>query len=296
MYKTYLLIPHIHIQNANAMSSSYTIGFPAMTAWLGSVHAIQRKLNGKNNLEKVVLKQTAVICYKCNIQNYKGPRDPVYSIVGTANPLRKKGSAFERPPFIEEARVHLEVSLLIEASGINVDNSIEVIDALENILQQMKVASGDVMAFGDIKVVYVDEDNPRETRLLLKQLMPGYVLVERKDLMEQFTAEEDALDTLLSYLQVEHTALKNENGVVVSWNSKRKCNGWLVPIAVGFKGLATVGKVKGQRDQNKEHCFVESLVTLGEFKMSHRFSSIDDIMWHYEYIEEQQLYLCRNSK
>ncbi|MCI1823361.1 MAG: type I-F CRISPR-associated protein Csy2, partial [Megasphaera sp.] len=26
------------------MSSTYTIGFPAMTAWLGAVHALQRKI------------------------------------------------------------------------------------------------------------------------------------------------------------------------------------------------------------------------------------------------------------
>ena len=42
--KTYLLIPRIRIQNANAMSSPYTIGFPAMTAWLGAVHALQRSV------------------------------------------------------------------------------------------------------------------------------------------------------------------------------------------------------------------------------------------------------------
>ena len=35
--KTYILISNIKIHNANAMSSPYTIGFPAMTAWLGPV-------------------------------------------------------------------------------------------------------------------------------------------------------------------------------------------------------------------------------------------------------------------
>jgi hypothetical protein len=33
----FFLISHLKIHNANAMSSPYTIGFPAMTAWL--VHA-----------------------------------------------------------------------------------------------------------------------------------------------------------------------------------------------------------------------------------------------------------------
>lgn len=105
----FLLIPHLKIHNANAMSSPYTIGFPAMTAWLGAVHALQRKLKQQGcdlNLNKV-----AVSCHDFNLQTYKGRGDFVHSIVGTTNPLDKDGN---RPAFIEEARCHLEVSLLIE--------------------------------------------------------------------------------------------------------------------------------------------------------------------------------------
>ena len=48
----YLLLPNLHIHNAYAMSSSYTIGFPAITGWLGAVHALERNLkaNGFSNL------------------------------------------------------------------------------------------------------------------------------------------------------------------------------------------------------------------------------------------------------
>lgn len=45
MMKTYIVLPDVQIHNANAMSSTYTIGFPAMTAWLGAVHALQRNLS-----------------------------------------------------------------------------------------------------------------------------------------------------------------------------------------------------------------------------------------------------------
>ncbi len=51
--KNILLIPRIKIHNANALSSPYTIGFPAMTAWLGAVHALERKMkaNGFNEIQ-----------------------------------------------------------------------------------------------------------------------------------------------------------------------------------------------------------------------------------------------------
>ena len=58
MNKTYIVLHHIHIQNANAMSSCYTIGFPAMTAWLGAVHAWQRQLTRIPGLEQIKLTKT----------------------------------------------------------------------------------------------------------------------------------------------------------------------------------------------------------------------------------------------
>ena len=108
--RRFLLIPHLKIHNANAMSSPYTIGFPAMTAWLGAIHALQRHLH-QNQFPGIELKNVAISCHQFDLQTYKGPGDFVHSIIGTANPLDKDGG---RPAFIEEARCHLEVSLLVE--------------------------------------------------------------------------------------------------------------------------------------------------------------------------------------
>ena len=40
----YLLLKRIHIENANAISSPITYGFPAITGFLGAVHALSRRL------------------------------------------------------------------------------------------------------------------------------------------------------------------------------------------------------------------------------------------------------------
>ena len=65
--RRFLLIPHLKVHNANAMSSPYTIGFPAMTAWLGAVHALQRhlRLQGLNAVELI---GAAVSCHRFNLQ------------------------------------------------------------------------------------------------------------------------------------------------------------------------------------------------------------------------------------
>ena len=77
--RRFLLIPHIKIHNANAMSSPYTIGFPALTAWLGAVHALQRHIQ-QQGLADVTLTSVAVSCHQFDLQTYKGQGDFVYSI------------------------------------------------------------------------------------------------------------------------------------------------------------------------------------------------------------------------
>ena len=117
----FLCLRRLKLQNANAMSSPYTIGFPAMTAWMGAVHALERKVSREDAFQEIRFPRMAVACHEFELQTYRGEGDYVNSVIISSNPLRKKGAAFERPPFIEEARVHLTVSLLIEVAELNVD-------------------------------------------------------------------------------------------------------------------------------------------------------------------------------
>ncbi len=294
--KAYLLLSRMHIHNANAMSSTITIGVPAMTAWLGAVHALERKTKEKEKqaLEDVGFKGVAVSYHKADLQVYKGAGDYVNSIIGTANPLDKNG---ERPPFIGEPRIHLLVSLLIEVKGVNGDN-IELFEqTVKDILPRIKMAGGDILDIGKIKVMFANQDKSDEIKKVIFSLAPGWVPIERTDLMEAEGMEgEDGLDRLLHYLKVHGTAEKDEFGKVKSWKYERETGGWLVPIAIGFKGLSPLGKVKNQRDPDTPHRFAETIVTLGEFKMVHRFKNIDEMMWHYVYEENNQLYLCKNNR
>lgn len=41
-----LIIPHLRVQNANAISSPLTWGFPAISAFIGLMQAVERKLKG----------------------------------------------------------------------------------------------------------------------------------------------------------------------------------------------------------------------------------------------------------
>ncbi|EJL6558424.1 type I-F CRISPR-associated protein Csy2 [Vibrio cholerae] len=283
-----LILPHLKIHNANALSSPFTVGFPAMTAWLGFVHALERKLI-QAGLSDLMLHSAAVVSHRCDVQTHKGEGDFVHSIIGTANPLDKDGS---RSAFIEEARCHLDVSLVIEWSGNEEQvQQPEFTEQLQAVIATMKVAGGDVLAVGkpSVKSVITEDDTGR----VLRQLMPGYVLIERRDLMiDAMQQGDDAIDALLGYLTVDHHCEQLEDQSV-AWHSQRKTSGWIVPIATGFQGISPLGEAKNQRDPSVPHRFAESVVTLGEFVMAHKIKHLDDILWQYHPDLENDLYLCQ---
>lgn len=305
--KKYLSLRHVKIHNANAFSSPLTIGFPAMTVWLGAMHALERKLRQHEALSDIRLTKLAVSCHDFNLQTYKGPGDYVNSVIITSNPLRKKGASFERPPFIEEARVHLTISLLIEIDGLLPDRFSIFIEKTTETLMGMKIAGGDILDFLPIqdpmeststrnsRLLLVDGENEREVRRAIRSLMPGYVLVERRQLLKRKQEElnqQDILQVMLDLLAL-HYEYDDEQD---SWHLQpRKEKGWLVPIVTGFKGLTPLGHVANQRDASTLHRFAEPVLTLGEFKMAHRFDCIDDIMWHYHYDKNKDLYVCVNE-
>jgi len=298
--KRLLLIPHLKVHNANALSSPFTIGFPAMTAWLGATHALQRKLNSKEfyGLRFVA---TAVISHDFNLQAHKGQGDYVRSIIIPKRPSFTKKelvkfNAGKAPTFIEEARCHLDVSLLIEYTGVEKDEESSFLAKVAHLLNSsMKIAGGDILSFSPPLALKIEEGNEADLRKLTRKLMPGYAIIERRELMlEAMKNGQDAMDALLDYLVIHHTCEQDDSGNV-TWISKRKTAGWIVPIATGFHGLTELGEAKNQRDENTPHRFAESIVTLGEFKMPHRIQSINEIFWRYHVEQESNLYLCQQE-
>lgn len=288
--KRILLIPKIKVQNANALSSPYTIGFPAMTAWLGATHALERKLKAQN-FDQLQFQSMAVICHRINLQTYKGQGDYVHSIIGTGNPLDKTG---KRPSFIEAARCHLTVSLVIEYHGVDIDDTDDFLATLTSALHSgTKMAGGDILEFEALSVRKVADQ--QDLKKFTRKLMPGHCLIERRDLMKTAMEDgQDAIDALLDHLKVMHVCEKDENDQV-AWSSHRKEPGWIVPIATGFHGITDPGKAHSQRDPDTPHRFAESVVTLGEFVMPYRITNLDDMLWHYHTDLENNLYLCQQN-
>ena len=306
-----LVLPHIKVHNANALSSPFTIGFPAMTGFLGAVHALQRKLNQVPL--SVRFNGVGVISHQADLQTYKGTNDFVHSIVGTGNPLdpksekdKPKGNAV-RSAFIEEARIHLDVSLIIEVENLDFDHREKLLEHAYRLLQgSMKMAGGDIFSLANPQFHIIDDQEPASYALLQRQLMPGYAIVERRELMQESMADKtDALDVLIDRLAIHHQCSVSDETQVdeqkpdqqkVQWTSGRKQTGWVVPIATGFHAISELAQAKNQRDENTPHRFAESVVTLGEFKMAHRVKHLEQLLWRYHVDNESSLYLCKQDE
>lgn len=294
MSECFLAIKNVKIHNANAMSSGYTIGVPAMTAWLGTMHALQRQLR-QRNFKDIFLQKIVVSCHTCDLQVYRGAHDYRYSIIGTANPSdNKDGSA--RPAFVEEPRCHLLVSMLIEVNHFNPDDRDELLEAVKTCFYVMKIAGGDIENQTiDVKFIN-NNDNEIFRKEVNRLLMPGFVLVERQDLFQEVTGK-DNLDVLLRFLSVKVSVERNEKDEITNYSRNKLLpnHNWLVPAVVGFKDLTGPINVANQRSNDYNHHFVEPIVTIGEYIMPYQCQNINSLMWYYDYDEINGLYLCKND-
>lgn len=285
--KDILIIKNIKIHNANALSSPYTIGFPAMSAWLGFMHALERKLQN-SEFSDIKFSGLVVSCMDIRLHTYRSQNDYTNSIISTRNPIGKDGKP---PAFIEEARCDIEVSIGIECEMglINIDDFTSFISKT---LHTMKIASGDLISFKKVKHIEAENNEPMK---LGKYLMPGFCLVSRQELIKKSMEEGlDSIDAILDYVKVsESVQIDNDKKIQRKKYTKEK--GWLVPISIGYQAISELEKTNNQRDSNTPHRFVENVITLGEFKMAYHFDDIDEMMWRYEVDEEKGLYLCKNN-
>ncbi len=292
MSRSILLIKRLKIHNANAMSSPYSIGFPAMTAWLGAAHALQRKLRATDqydDLEELIFLKTAVVCHDFRLHTYKGANQYEQVLVGTGNPLDKSG---KRPSFIEEARCDLTVSIVLE---YDTEDDADLVDAVIQYLPTMKMASGDILPFRAEQIKLRQIHGETEFQALIGDLMPGFCLIERRDIMQQAMQQgQDALDALLDALKVTHHCEEDDTGKV-SWQSGKQQKGWLIPISTGYQGISELAHADLQRDPDTPHRFAESITTLAEFIMPYRLETLDQMLWHYHIDQQNKLYLCQQS-
>jgi CRISPR-associated protein Csy2 len=304
-----LILPRLRIQNANAISSPLTHGFPAMSAFVGLMWALQRKL-APHFGSRLRLSSVGVICHDHDEQVTEGGYTRSFCL--TRNPVDRDGST---AAIVEEGRIHLDITLVFGVEGDLVNDGDAEQDAgakqIANILSQMRVAGGTVLPpvrtgqRSRPQLLPIPED-PSDRgpwfRALRRRWLPGFALVSRDDLLTDAVASStepgSAIEAWLklSRLNWSPPAEADPKSGKHEWRHDRT-HGWIVPIPVGYGVLAEypAGSVANARDPSLPFRFVESLYSVGQWIGPHRLQSLRELLWYADHDPSSGLYRVRND-
>ncbi len=312
-----LVLPRLRIQNANAISSPLTHGFPSMTAFHGFMLALERRLADTDFA--IGFQSVGVICHDFEEQTTEGGFVKAFRL--TRNPV---DSAGDTAAIVEEGRIHLDVTLVFGVNGAfaKEDDARRqaIADGIGDIVAGMRIAGGSVFtpfrkhrhAKPSLRMVEQDPEAAHaQFRRWRRHWLPGFALVARDDLLQRRMQRQKAgtstskLDAWLDLCRfnwrsrrIETTnETSGETKVRIEWDHDRS-EGWIVPIPVGYGALSErfpAGSVRNARDQETSFRFVESLYSIGQWIAPHRLSHPNQLLWYAYSDEATGLYRCRND-
>lgn len=322
-----LVLPHLVVQNANAVASPMTHGFPSVTAFMGFMWALERKLNECGI--PLHFHGVGFVCHHSQ-EHASGKYEKTFHL--TRNPLKSNEKSASIVP---NGRMHLEVTIVFSASErlapgqtrrLTQGNTSELegwAREVAAVVQTMRLAGGSVMpsqtrsdkSNSPWLGVLPDDGGERERRFRTwrRRWLPGFVLVGRDDLLQQRMNElrdqggsPTLLDAWLHASRFNYRPLCDEaegrklGDGMVKWGDpyREKGSGWIVPIPVGYAALTeeqAAGSVKNARDSTVPFRFVESIHSLGEWIGPHHLERLEDMLWFSEVDEEKGTYRCRSG-
>jgi CRISPR-associated protein Csy2 len=300
-----ILLPHLRVQNANAISGPLTWGFPPPSAFAGWVHALHRDLADP----EIVLDGVGIVCHAFEPQTYRPSGRYHNRFCLTRNPVGKDGKPMGT---VEEGRAHLEVSLVIGVQG-DLDQE-EGEDLADKVLQRAltkRLAGGSLLEPGihkRLKPDYLElsgylEGDQELFRKFRRRLMPGFALMNRHRILEEHLQEirqqnpqASSLDAFLELvrLNVDPVLEDPQDPEKVTWQASRTKPGWLVPLPVGYGAISPLyapGEVQNTRDSETLFRFVECLYSLGEWVSPHRLEYPQEMLWHHQADPNAGVYL-----
>lgn len=204
----YILINRVKVQGANAIAG-FTWGFPAITHFLGFTHNLSRKLSAANNFNDLSLSGCAVIAHKHHVHTYGFANNAEFTQSRNPPYLHSHDKA-ATPPVIEEGKMNMTVSLLIECEG-NVGNRQDsFIEWLTKICFLQRLAGGTILDIARVEVHGINND--AEVRALKRKFLPGFILRDRSAYLEKHYQDllEEKPDTELLDAWLDFSSLKQK--------------------------------------------------------------------------------------
>ena len=207
----FLLIDHIDVQDANAVAG-FTWGFPAITHFLGFVHLLQRKMYQHPNFHAITLGGCAVIAHDQQTSTY--PSGSTLAFTQSRNPPYLASHAKDSPPpIIEEGKMSMTVSLLIDVEdSVNQYGQI-FLDWIEQQSYLQRLAGGSIFNIAGVTGFAInDNEDKASLKALQRKLLPGFALINRSNLLddhfENMQADNPSIEVFDAW--IDFVALKRQ--------------------------------------------------------------------------------------
>ncbi len=203
----FILINRIKVQNANAIAG-FTWGFPAITHFLGFTHNLSRKLANTDNFKDISIMGCAVVAHEHHVHTYRSSYD--FEFTQSRNPpyLDSHNKA-DTPPVIEEGKMNMTVSLLIEYEGSIGNRKDNFTKWLSKNSLLQRLAGGTILDIENIETYTLDKNT---LRVIKRKLLPGFVLKDRSNYLENhyqsLQQQEQTIELLDAWL--DFAALKQK--------------------------------------------------------------------------------------
>lgn len=214
----YILLNRVRVQCANAVSG-FTWGFPAITHFLGFAHNLNRKLKQHPHFNDFNLQGCAVIahdhqvhCYRTSGGiNYSQNKATFYLEEDVKRKVDKTGKIKNDPSVIEEAKMHMTVSLIIGFDGYAGNQEDAFKQWIINMSRMQRLAGGTVLDIGSVDFLDLGEES--SLRRMKRKLLPGFILQDRSkylaahyEKLQQKNPDAELIDAWLDFSTLKQKA------------------------------------------------------------------------------------------
>jgi CRISPR type I-F-associated protein Csy2 len=245
MSYSYLIIPRIQVQNANAQPVAWIIGPPPVTAYAGFAHALALAAGATGHCGVGIVHHDIQFLGE---EAYFTLNPHQFRAAGLIDPedYAKGGNNLSAQP---SARCHLTVSLAIRFKA---DEALSI-TLVEPFLRGARLAGGSIVEHGfhpENSACFFDDE--ADVDVIINAIGSGHAIHERQDLMQKQDHHTDILDTLLQAANQAKTPEADAH--------------WLMPTALGYVQITPATKRNKSRG-DIDHAFAEVLVGMVQYRL-----------------------------
>lgn len=272
MSHTYLLIPRLRVQSANAQATWWLINSAPVMACTLLGHALGRHLDEPVGGVAIVHHTAQLHGEQFRLFRPEQRRGAVF--------IDKKDYSSKNPHALSlqpTASFSGEFSLIVRFSEM----ADFELSAVYEFLARGRLAGGQIIEHRRLLLEHSETE-------LRKRLRTGYWLIDRRDLMQK-TDGEDWLDVLLRV-----TAWNREQNPSQQTSQPALPSSWIVPTTLGYALLTQAVKRAGARE-GYPHAFAEPLVGPVQYVSFRDFGERPLPVWQHGWLRDDVFFLSQTD-